>query len=160
MKAKLAAISTLFLLALVGTGAAQKTSDEVKAAAEVLGFEWKYQGYASMDTVRDESSPLSMKSKRGVVYVFRYTAKVNFRNLTTKTIKAVEWNYIFVDPDSSKELKRYKFLSKQQIPPNEAQTLVKDVFFSLKENTRHLNTGKQKILLARIEYMDGSSWRP
>lgn len=162
MKAKLAAISTLLLLALVGASAvAQKLgADEAKPAAEVLGFEWKYQGYASAETVRDETDTLSMKSKRGVVYVFRYTAKVSLKNLSAKTIKAVEWNYVFVDPESSKELKRYKFQSKQQIQPNESQTLTKDIFFSLKENTRHLNIGKQKILLARIEYTDGSTWRP
>lgn len=161
MKAKLAAVITLLLVVLEGAGAVQKRdADETKAAAEVISFEWKYQGYASAETVHDESSTLSMKSRRGVVYVFKYTAKVNLRNLATKTIRAVEWNYVFVDPESSKELKRYKILSKQQIPPNEAQTLVKDIFFDLKENTRHFNTGKQKILLARIEYTDGSSWRP
>ena len=162
MKAKLAVVITLLLVALAGVGAAQKRdADETKAAAaEVIGFEWKYQGYTSAETVHDESSTLSMKSKRGVIYVFKYTAKMNLRNLATKTIRAVEWNYIFVDPETSKELKRYKIVSKQQIPPNEAQTLVKDIFFDLKENTRHLNTGKQKVLLARIEYTDGSSWRP
>lgn len=161
MKAKLSAVIMLLLTALAGAGAAQMVADETKAAAaEVIGFEWKYQGYASAETVRDETDTLSMKSKRGVVYVFKYTAKVNLRNLATKTIKSVEWNYVFVDPESRKELKRYKFLSKQQIAPNEAQTLVKDIFFNLKDNTRHLNIGQQKILLARIEYTDGSSWRP
>lgn len=160
MKAKLSTAIMLLLVALAGAGAAQKVADETKAAAEVIGFEWKYQGYTSAETVRDETDTLSMKSKRGVVYVFKYTAKVNLKNLAAKTIKAVEWNYIFVDPDSRKELKRYKFLSKQQIAPNEAQTLVKDIFFNLKDNTRHLNIGQQKILLARIEYTDGSSWRP
>jgi hypothetical protein len=161
MKAQLSAVVMLLLFALDGAGAAQRAADETKtAAAEVISFEWKYQGYTSAETVHDESSTLSMKSKRGVVYVFKYTAKVNLRNLSTKTIRAVEWNYVFVDPESRKELKRYKFLSKQQIAPNEAQTLVKDIFFNLKDNTLHLKTGQQKILLARIEYTDGSSWRP
>ena len=161
MKAKLAALITLLLVWLAGAVAVQKTTpDETKPAAEVLGFEWKYQGYGSAETVHEGTDTLSMKSKRGVVYVFRYTAKLNLKNLAAKTIKAVEWNYVFVDPESGKELKRYKILSKQQIPPNETQMLVKDIFFDLKESTRHLNTGKQKILLARIEYTDGSSWRP
>lgn len=162
MKAKLAAVIMILLVALPCASAAQSVSEETKAIApaEVIGFEWKYQGYTSAETVYEESNTLSMKSKRGVVYVFKYTAKVSLKNLATKTIKAVEWNYVFVNPESGKELKRYKFLSKQQILPGESQTLLKDIFFDLKENTRHFNTGKQKVLLARIEYTDGSSWRP
>jgi hypothetical protein len=162
MKARLAIFIMLALGALYGTGAAQETA-EPKAADvpfEIIGFDWKYQGYAAGETVREESVALSTKTKRAVVYVFKYTARVSLKNLATKTIKAVEWNYVFVDPDSEKELKRYKLLSKQQILPAAAQTLAKDIFFKLKEDTSHLKNGRQKVLLARIEYTDGSSWRP
>ena len=162
MKANASFVIMLLLVALVCNGVAQTRAetDAVAPPAEVVGFEWKYQGYASQETVRDESSTLAMKSKRGMVYVFKYTAKASLKNVSPKTIKAVEWNYLFVDPETQKEMKRYKILSKQQISPNETQTLAKDIFLDLKENTRHLNIGKQKILLTRIEYTDGSSWRP
>ncbi|HEV7843292.1 MAG TPA: hypothetical protein VGO69_06325 [Pyrinomonadaceae bacterium] len=160
MKAQLVAVIILLLVALASGGAAQVKSEAKAAPAEVVSFEWKYQGYASGETVRDESTTLSMKSKRAVVYVFKYTAKATLKNLSTKTIKAVEWSFVFVDPDSEKELKRYRIQSKQQIPPNETQTLAKDIFLDLKEDTRHLKIGKQKILLARIEYTDGSAWKP
>ena len=160
MKARLTVV-VMLLVALCVNSAAQRVVDETNkdAPAEVLGFEWKYQGYASRETVHDESNTISTKTKRGVVYVFKYTAQVKLKNLAEKTIRAVEWNYVFVDPESRKELKRYKILSRQQIPSGEAQTLAKDIFFDLKEPTRHFNTGKQQILLARIEYTDGSSWQ-
>ena len=160
MKAKLAVVIMLLLVALAAGAAAQRDSETKSAPAEVVSFEWKYQGYASGETVRDESTTLSMKSKRAVVYVFKYTAKASLKNLSPKTIKAVEWNYVFVDPENEKELKRYKIQSKQQILPGETQTLAKDILIDLKEDTRHLKTGKQKILLARIEYTDGSAWKP
>jgi hypothetical protein len=161
MKAKLAVFIMLCLVALCGAGAAQEMAEtKTVIPAEVIGFDWKYQGYATGETVREESVALSTKTKRAVVYVFKYTARVNLKNLATKTIKAVEWNYLFVDPENEKELKRYKILSKQQILPDAAQTLVKDIFIDLKEKTGHLKTGKQKVQLARIEYTDGSSWRP
>lgn len=163
MRAKLAGFIMLTLVAQLCAGAAQEkheTTQAITTPFEINGFDWKYQGYSSGETVHDESTTLSMKSKRSVVYVFKYTAKVNLKNLAKKTIKAVEWNYVFVDPESGKELKRYKIISKQQISPGETQTLAKDISFNLKENTSHLKTGKQKVLLARIEYTDGSSWRP
>lgn len=163
MRAKLAVVVIVMLLfvarAVVDSGAAQKTAERTDAVAEVVGFEWKYQGYGSAETVSDESDTLSMKSKRSTIYVFKYTAKATLKNTATKTIKAVEWNYVFVDADSQKELKRYKILSKQQILPSETQTLAKDIFLNLKEDTRHLKNGRQKILLTRIEYTDGSNWR-
>ncbi|MDX6695871.1 MAG: hypothetical protein QOF02_3474 [Blastocatellia bacterium] len=161
MRAKLAVFIMLCLVALGGAGAAQERAEtKANVPAEVIGFDWKYQGYATGETVREESVALSTKTKRAVVYVFKYTARVNLKNLATKTIKTVEWNYLFVDPENEKELKRYKILSKQQILPDAAQTLVKDIFIDLKEKTGHLKTGKQKVQLARIEYTDGSSWRP
>jgi hypothetical protein len=161
MKGKLIVVFVLLLIAFRAGAAAQTGVEETNrdAPAEVLGFEWKYQGYTGVETVRDESSVSSSKTKRGVVYVFKYTASLKLKNTAAKTIRAVEWNYVFVDPESRKELKRYKILSKQQIAPGEAQTLARDIFFDAKEPTRHLNTGKQRILLARIEYTDGSSWR-
>jgi hypothetical protein len=162
MRAKVAVVIIIMLLfiALASSSAAQKKAETNEAAlAEVVGFEWKYQGYGSVETVRDESNTISVKSKRGTIYVFKYTARASLKNTATKTIKAVEWNYVFVDAESGKELKRYKILSKQQILPMETQTLAKDIFLNLKEDTRHLKTGRQKILLTRIEYTDGSNWR-
>jgi hypothetical protein len=161
MRAKVAVVIMLLLVALAVAGRAAQKNAETNAVAlvEVVGFEWKYQGYGSAETVRDESDTLSTKSKRGTIYVFKYTAKAHLKNTATKTIRAVEWNYVFVDAESRKELKRYKILSKQQILPAETQTLVKDIFLNLKDDTRHLKTGRQKILLTRIEYTDGSNWR-
>jgi hypothetical protein len=150
----------LALGALCGAAAQETAQTKPIVPAEIIGFDWKYQGYASGETVREETDALSMKSKRAVVYVFKYTARVSLKNLATKTIKAVEWNYVFVNPEDERELKRYRIISKQQILPDAKQTLAKDIFLNLKENTSHLKTGKQKVLLARIEYTDGSSWRP
>lgn len=165
MKLPASIVVGMLLVALVATsGAVAQKNVETDAASnlpvEIVSFEWKYQGYASGETVQDESDTLSMKSKRKVVYVFKYTARASMRNLTAKTIKAVEWNYLFVDAENQKELKRYKILSKQQIQPGEARPLVKDIFLGLKEDISHLKTGRQKILLSRIEYTDGTSWRP
>jgi hypothetical protein len=163
MKANALVIVMLLLVAVAAAVSAAQDGEARKAAAlpfEILSAEWKYQGYASAETVADESSTLSMKSKRRVVYVFKYTAKASLRNLSAKTIKAVEWNYVFIDAENQKELKRYKILSKQLIGSGESQALVKDIFLGLKEDTSHLRNGRQKILLTRIEYADGSSWRP
>lgn len=159
MKGKLIIIYVV-LAALAAAGRAAQDADGRAKVAEVVGFDWKYQGYASAETIRDESGTGSVKARRGIAYLFKYTARLSLKNLSEKTIRAVEWNYIFTEPASEKELKRYKLFSKQQILPGETQTLARAVLLDLKEDTRHFSSGKQKILLTRIEYTDGTSWRP
>jgi hypothetical protein len=131
----------------------------------IISFDWKYAGYQRVETLKEnESGPTSdgstsYKVSRKTVYVFKYTAKVTLKNTGSKTIKAVSWDYVFTDTKEQKELKRYSLQSKQQILPNETQTLMRDVGLDPKENTRHISTGKQGIEIIKIEYTDGSVWR-
>src|SRR5262249_8658822 len=50
------------------------------------------------------------------------------KNVGAKTIKAIEWEFLFLsDDDSGKELKRYKFRNKIKIAPGETKFLTKEV---------------------------------
>ena len=161
--------ATLIWLLLAGLTvvSAGPLPDKDAAAPDVLliNFDWKYAGYQRMETLKEnESSPTSdgstsYKVSRKNVYVFKYTAKVLLKNTGLKTIKAVSWDYVFTDANAQKELKRYAFQSKQQILPNETQTLLRDVGLDPKENTRHISIGKQGVELIKSEYTDGSVWR-
>jgi hypothetical protein len=131
----------------------------------VLGFEWKYAGYDRAETIRDNESTVSdgpetiYKIKRGTVYVFKYTAKATLKNTGTKAIKSVSWDYVFTDEKERKELKRYRFQSKQQILPGETQTVGLGLGLDPKEKAPHIKTGKQSVELTKIEYADGSDWK-
>jgi hypothetical protein len=74
------------------------------------------------------------------------------KNVGTKTIKAVEWEYIFFsDAADQKELRRYKFRNKIKIAPGETKFLGKDV------DDKAVSI-RQKVQIIRIEYTDNSVW--
>ncbi|MBC7932146.1 MAG: hypothetical protein H7Z38_16425, partial [Rubrivivax sp.] len=43
--------------------------------------------------------------------------------------------------------------------PGSTQKLTKDVFIQPDDNTRHINAGKQRVQITRVEFGDGSVWR-
>ncbi|HVF49345.1 MAG TPA: hypothetical protein VNA19_04620 [Pyrinomonadaceae bacterium] len=147
--------------------AAQQGAGEMSAAAtadapdaQVVGFGWKYEGYSHVEIMDGNSKPTSMRVTRQKGYVFKYKAQATVRNTGAKTVKSLYWDYVFADPeDASKELKRYKIQSKQQILPGQTQTLTKELFHEPKESTRHVTAGRQSVLVTRIEYTDGTVWK-
>jgi hypothetical protein len=158
---------TLVLLAALAAVCAARSFDKGETAPDVtvLGFEWKYAGYDRAETVKDNENSTSddpsttYKVTRGTLYVFKYTAKATLRNTGTKAIKAVSWDYVFTDEKERKELKRYKFQSKQQILPGETQTLNVGIGLDPKDKTRHIATGKQSVEITKLEYADGTVWK-
>jgi hypothetical protein len=154
-------LTVVFALCVLASVAAGQGADERRNAPglSVVGFEWKYDGYARVEVVRSGKSSTSIKLKRGVDYVFKYSARVTVRNDGARAIKAVEWDYLFDDPEGGKELKRYRFQTKQKIAPGSTQMLMKEAFIQPEESTSHINTGKQKVQIKRVEFADGTIWR-
>ena len=158
MGKSLTAMFALFALAALaaGQGAAEKRD---APGLPVVGFEWKYNGYGRVEVVRSGKSATSIKMKREMDYVFKYLARVTVKNDGAKSIKAVEWDYVFDDPEGGKELKRYRFQSKQQVAAGSTVALTKEAFIQPDENTRHINAGKQRVQITRVEFADGTVWR-
>ena len=161
-----AALTLVLLAALAAICAARALDrDALPPDVSVLSFEWKYAGYDRAETVKDNESTVSddpsttYKVTRGSLYVFKYTAKVTLKNTGSKPIKAVSWDYVFTDEKERKELKRYKFQSKQQILPGATQTLSISIGLDPKDKTRHIATGKQSVEITKLEYADGSVWK-
>jgi hypothetical protein len=126
---------------------------------EVGGFGWKYEGYVPVEVVRNKKSGHTLSVKRGTAYVFKYRAQATLKNNGAKAIKAVEWDYVFAEPEGGKELRRYRLQSKQAIAPGATQTLSKEVFIQPDEDTAHVTKGRQQVSVARVEYADGSVWK-
>lgn len=75
------------------------------------------------------------------------------KNVGDRTIKAVEWEFLFLSDDNSeKELKRYKFRNKIKIAPGETKFLTKEV------KDRAISR-RRKARITRIDYMDNSTWQ-
>ena len=97
-------------------------------------------------------------------YVFVYKATV--KNATNKTIKLIDWDYVFFDAHSDVELGRQQFTSEERIGPGKTRDLNvvirKPPTQTISLNA--LNTKEQQglrgaIVLVAVEYTDGTSWK-
>jgi hypothetical protein len=147
----------LALWAAAAVAAAQGAAGE--QGLEVVSFGWKYEGYSQAEVVRSKRSGHTLSVKRGMDYFFKYRASATVRNGGAKAVRAVEWAYLFVGPEGGKELKRYRLQSKQAIEPGATATLTKDVSIRPDDDSRHLTSGRQQVVVTRVEYADGSVWK-
>jgi hypothetical protein len=151
--------SLKILLALCAAAAWAGAQGAAGPGVRVGPFNWKYEGYAPFETVRNRRSGATLSMKRGTEYVFKYRATAAVTNDGAKAVRAVEWDYVFAEPEGGRELKRYRLQSKQAIEPGATATLSKDVFIKPEEDSRHLTAGRQKVFITRVEYADGSAWK-
>ncbi|MFL6257890.1 MAG: hypothetical protein ACJ74T_23015 [Pyrinomonadaceae bacterium] len=97
----------------------------------------------------------------GVVTTYVYRAKV--KNTGAKTIRAIDWGYNFLDPETQQELGRHLYSTKVKIRPGQDNELVGR---SAKPQTSTINVknaGKElseQVVIYRVEYDDGSVWQP
>ena len=93
---------------------------------------------------------------------FVYTVRV--RNSGQRTIKSILWNYVFLDPNTGKELARHVFYSERQLAPGQTKTLIAT---SLRPPTRvitvemlsskEVETYREHVEIKQVEYADGST---
>jgi len=96
-----------------------------------------------------------------------FAYKLTLRNLGLKTLSIVEWEYIFMDPETRAEVGRHQFLSEGKISPGERKTLVA---YSTSPPARVMSVRmlarpeaerfSEKVTITRVTYKDGSVWAP
>lgn len=102
------------------------------------------------------TSDSSAKSK--VTYVYH----VKIKNAGARTIRVVDWGYLFVDPDTQADLGRHRFSSKVKIQPDQNNDLVGRSTTTQTYTVSAKAVGKglsEQIVIYRIEYDDGSFWQ-
>jgi hypothetical protein len=95
-----------------------------------------------------------------------YEYQVKVKNTGSRMIKAIYWEYIFVDPDSGKIMGKHKIASKVRIAPGKTAEL-KAVMRSQPAPIVDINRLDEKlrdqfaeqVVIHRIEYKDGSPWK-
>jgi hypothetical protein len=96
-------------------------------------------------------------------YYFIYRASM--KNLSSKAIKEIDWDYVFVDAVTGDELDRRQFTSVQNIGPGKQKELVFTLptpptrRISVQALDRREKVGiDERVVVVRVTYMDGSVW--
>ena len=84
------------------------------------------------------------------------------KNSGPRTIKKLNWDFLFLDSESGSELKRFSISSKSKIRSGEVKFLTKQVLpgLFLKSRTKpEYARGKSAVVIRSIEFADGSKWQ-
>jgi hypothetical protein len=97
-------------------------------------------------------------------YAFLY--KVSLRNNTNKTIKAIDWDYVFFSSNTQSETGHLEFTSDAKIGPGKTKELTVMAHrppartVSIYELDRTERQGLDgQVVIVRLEYTDGSIWQ-
>ena len=124
----------------------------------------KQGGKVQQDAKADAANLALLHQTTPSQYVFTY--KTTVRNLSNKTIKSVDWDYIFLDKSTNTELGRQQFTSEERIGPGKSKELI----VAIRKPPTHtisvtaLNKGEGDSLMGRIvilgvQYSDGTAWQ-
>lgn len=94
---------------------------------------------------------------------FIYQAR--FRNSGLKAIKAIDWDYVFLDPETGKELARRRFNNEEKLKPGQSRTFVHSssspptLIVKVENLTKKdSETYREMVVVQKIVYADGTAW--
>lgn len=97
-------------------------------------------------------------------YTFLYRASI--KNTSEKTIKEIDWDYVFLDAVTGEELGRRQFTSVETIGPGKSKDLSVTLTapptqrISVYSLDKKEKTGlEEQVIIVRTKYSDGSVWR-
>jgi hypothetical protein len=121
----------------------------------------KIEKEAKADVAIVEAANKNAKPPR---YYFFYRASV--KNVSTRAITEIDWDYVFFDSGTGTELDRRQFTSVQNIGPGKQKELV---FQLPTPPTRRVSVHSldkkersgidERVVIVRVKYADGSEWQ-
>ena len=103
------------------------------------------------------------RTRRRDVYVFKITVK----NDGAKRIKAIDWEFQFLHPETQEVLGSRRITSKVKLSPGktkviEAQLLQQPtrVVAADQLEKKYRDQFKEQVIIHRIDYSDGTAWQP
>ncbi|HEV2827194.1 MAG TPA: hypothetical protein VGW76_06280 [Pyrinomonadaceae bacterium] len=97
-------------------------------------------------------------------YAFNY--KLSVQNTGSKTIRTIDWDYVFTDAATGEELGRREFTSTEKINPGKRKELSVFAFSPPAQRISVYSLGKnerdgmlEQVIVVRILYDDGSVWQ-
>ncbi|MEJ7714014.1 MAG: hypothetical protein WKF84_30245 [Pyrinomonadaceae bacterium] len=91
-----------------------------------------------------------------------YRYSVELRNDAQKKVKLVEWDYVFVEPGTNKELVRHSFASKEDIKTGKSKKVMVETVAAPYAviSAKGLEEGNpsEKVEIMRVVYDDNTAW--
>lgn len=119
---------------------------------------------AERDARTDEALIASIHKNTNARYAFVY--KLLLQNNEARPIKSIDWDYVFYDISTERELGRRQFTSQEKIGPGKTRELK---FFIPTPPTKTISINglnkqereglSETIVIVRVEYADGSLWQ-
>ncbi len=113
-----------------------------------------------------ESASLAKESEKAQRPRDGYRYKVLITNTGSKTMRLVDWDYVFLDPITHEVVGRHQFTSQETIKPGKSKEVsVLYLTPPVKTVSAGILTKKEPmpftelVVIARIQYSDGSSWQ-
>jgi hypothetical protein len=122
------AISVLLMLVVTAVCQTAQTLPRSPASSDVaiLEFNW----HKNFHRPNWDRQGTAYRMTRGIMtgkleeLVKEYVYRVTIQNNSSKTITAIVWDYVFIDPDTQKEMARHAFQSNERILPGKKRSLI------------------------------------
>jgi hypothetical protein len=119
---------------------------------------------AKREAKADEANLAKQRENNPSRYYFIYKTKI--KNISTSAITQIDWDYIFYERGSEKELGRQQFTSDEHVGPGKTKELtvtmtsppartVSITSLNLEEHDRF----SEKIIIVRVKHADGRVWQ-
>jgi len=106
--------------------------------------------------------PIPPDSKAREVYVYKATVKNN----GAKRIKAVDWEFQFLHPETQEVLGSRRITSTVKLSPGKTKVLKAQLFqppthivWANQLGKKYSDQFKEQVIIHRIDYADGSTWQ-
>jgi hypothetical protein len=159
-------IATLLVIACAGivAYAQEPRSEHTPPNVEILSQKWSKVAVVQVTDRPDydvipapgrSSPPPRIRTLQATRYV--YEARV--RNTGDQDIRAMRWDYVFVDPDTQEEIERRRFYSTVTIHPNHEKTLEGYTRSAPSAIVSARALPAERVVIECITLSDGTTWR-
>ena len=106
--------------------------------------------------------PIPSDPKAREVYIYKVTVKNN----GAKRIKAVDWEYQFLHPETQEVVGSRRITSRVKLSPHKTEVLKAQLFqqpthivWADQLGKKYRDQFKEQVIIHRIDYADGSTWQ-
>ncbi len=142
----------------------QSQREQQLAAAKNVGDRGKV---AKLETQISNHKAATAKASQTELPRDGYRYKVKVRNDGNLTIQSIDWDFLFIDPDTGTEVMRHQFTSDETIKPGNTKELSVLYLVPPVKTTSVRMLGKkdseaftQQAVIMRIVFANGASWLP